>query len=74
MILFAQIYRLTYRNITLIGSGPVVTGRMGNNGHFMGTPSEVWGAGTSSSQKRIDQDTKWNAVQMIQRTSGHGVG
>ena len=34
-------------NLPLIGSGPVVAGRTGNNGHFVGTLVEVLGMGAS---------------------------
>ena len=33
--------RPTYENLTLIGSGPIVTGWTGNNRHFLETLFEV---------------------------------
>ncbi|KAI0225598.1 Vesicle-fusing ATPase [Lamellibrachia satsuma] len=59
---------LAFGNLTSVGSGPVVAGRSGNGGHI---------AGAYSSQKHVDQYGnfgKWDEVEMIQRTSAHGVG
>ena len=65
---------LAYGNLTLIGSGHVVVaGWMDNDGHFLEMLFEI-GAVASSSQKHMNQDSKWYEVQMIQHTSAHAVG
>ena len=49
-----------YWNVTSIGCGPVVvTGRIGSDRHILEMLFEVW-AQAFGSQKRIDQDSKWD--------------
>ena len=63
---------LTYGNLTLIGCEPVIDGQTGNDKHSW-KHFEVLGAGACNSSKQVDQDRKWDKVQMIQRTSTLGV-
>ena len=65
---------LIYGNLTLIGGGPVVPGQTGNDEDFVGTLLEDWVRARLVPTKHVNQDGKWDEVQMIQRTSTHGVG
>ena len=41
-VLTNNIARSDLQGLTLIGSGPIVAGLIGNDGHFVGTVVEVW--------------------------------